>query len=171
MKNDISNVLPDLHSLKEESKSFPGHLVYCEIHIRIIELLLQVGDYSEASKELFSPDFENFCSKNIYFNSYRNYLMGWAAKGNKTKEFQPYLSYYEESFNELANISITDLTWRVLFKLSYVYEERGNISRAKEFGKYAKQTISYIVDQMKSNRIKTLYLSHPERQKAISFLN
>ena len=70
----------------------------------------------------------------------------------------------------LTNISITELTWKILFDLYMIYSKRGNISRMKEFGNYANQIIFYIADQIKSSKLKKLYLEKPERQKAISFL-
>ena len=43
------------------------------------------------------------------------------------------IEYYEKAFGLLKKEVITELTWKVLLKLSQVYFNRGDLKKAKEF--------------------------------------
>ncbi|MEJ2495262.1 MAG: tetratricopeptide repeat protein, partial [Ignavibacteriaceae bacterium] len=170
LTNESSGILEELFSLREVSKVHSDSLIFCDIQIKIIEYLISFQNYQEALKELISEDFQNICSKNLYFNSYKDYLMGKVIEAEKNQAYKPFLSYYEDAFNQISSISITELTWKILYELSRIYKERGNISRSSEYGKYAKQTLLYIVEQIKSSRLKKLYLENPERKTVLNKL-
>lgn len=164
LKNEIPGVMEELLMLSERSRAYSDNLLYCEIQVKTVEHLLTIKQYPDALKELIAEDFINMCSKNPYFSSYRNFLMGKVTEVIKSQDHQPFLTYYEEAFSQVSTISITELTWKILFELYRVYNERGNISRAAEHKKYARQTIYYIIDQIKSTRLRKIYLEKPERK-------
>ena len=170
LKNGAAGVIEELQLLSERSKARSDNFMYCEIQVKIIEYLVAIKQYPDALKELISDDFINICSKSLYFSSYRDYLMGKVTEVVKRQDYQPYLTYYEEAFNQISTISITELTWKILFELYRVYNERGNISRAAEHKKYARQTIYYIIDQIKSTRLKKIYVEKPERKYVLKKL-
>ena len=164
LRHDSSDYIKEVYSLRDRSKTHSDNLVFCELQVKIAEYLIAAEKYSEALTELISGDFVNICSKNLYFNSYRNYLIGQITEVEKKQEYKPFITYYEEAFNQIGSLSITELTWKILFRLYKVYKERGNISRMTEFKKYTRQTLLYIADQIRSERLKNIYLEKPERK-------
>ncbi len=166
--NESSTILEELFSLREVSKVQSDNLIFCDIQVKIIECMIVSQKYREALRELISDDFKNICGKNLYFNSYRDYLMGKVTESENIQEPKPYLSYYEDAFNKISSISITELTWKILDELARIYKDRGILSRSSEYEKYARQTLLYIVEQIKSARLKKIYLNNPERKKVLS---
>jgi serine/threonine protein kinase len=170
MMKEPGDISKDLITLRDKSGSYSDNIIFCEIQVQLIEYLLRNNQIQEAIKELNESDFKGITEKNVYYDSYRNYLTGKVLEIQPDEESGPFLTYYENAFNQIENISITELTWKLLFDLFRVYNERGNITRSSEYAKYAKETIFYIVDQIKSPKLKKLYLEKPERQSVLNTL-
>ncbi len=169
-RNKTVNIQEVLISLRERSKTFSDNFLFCEIQIAIIEYLINSRLLVEAEKELAQQNFVDICEDHLYYNAYKNFLAGKVLELSKDEKSQPFMDYYEKAYNLISGISITELTWKILFHLYRVYQERGNISRMEEFKNYTLQTIYYIADQIKSSRLKEIYLKKAERQKALKRL-
>ncbi len=169
-QNDNQDTQKELISLREKSKTYSDNLLVCEIHIMIIEFMIDSMEFSDALKELNQEEFVELCEEHIYYNAYRNYLMGKVMRLDKKKGSQPFINFYKIAYNLVSEISITELTWKILFELYGVYEERGNLSRASEFENYTKQTFLYIIDQLKTKRLKEIYMEKPERRNVLKKL-
>ena len=75
---------------------------------------------------------------------------------------------YSAAYEIIEDSYITELTWKVLLKLSEIYYERGNFSKITDNIFYAKKIIYFIADQIKDNNLKDKYLKRTDRAAAIS---
>ncbi len=169
-RNRLSDMEQELTLLRDRSKTFSDNFLFCEIQVTIIEFLISMNRFEDAKKELFQENFIDVCSDHLYYNAYRNFLLGKVIELSKDEKSLPFMEYYEKAYSQISEISITELTWKILFQLYRVYGERGNISRMNEFKNYTLLTIRYIKDQIKSARLKKIYLEKPERRNAIKVL-
>ncbi len=160
----VQNTQEELVSLREKSKTYSDNLLFCEIHIKIIEFLIDSLEFGSALKELNLEEFAELCEKNIYYDAYRNYLMGKVIQLEKKDSPKPFIEYYNKAYSLISEISITELTWKILFELYRVYEDRGNLSQAEEFENYSRRTFMYIIDQMKTKNLREKYMEKPERK-------
>ena len=80
------------------------------------------------------------------------------------------IEYFEKAYGLLAEESIVELTWKVLFALVETYTKRGNIIKAKNFIIYARDLIYLIAENIETTHIKTAYLQKEERRTAIEIL-
>ncbi len=170
LNNKTSGIDANLLALRDRSITYSDNFLFCEIQIRIIEQLIYLQRYERALKELSQDNFVNVCGEHIYYNAYRKYLTGKIKENYSEEKIKPHLEYFEEAYNLINGISITELTWKILFSLFRIYFERGNISKMIEFRNYTKHTINYIADQIKSPGLKKNYLENPERQNALKIL-
>lgn len=170
LNNKASNIEDNLSAFRDRSNTFSDNFLFCEIQIRLIEQLIQSQNYERALDELSLDNFVNICKEHIYYNAYRRYLTGRIMELYGDEKVKPHLEHFEEAYNLINGISITELTWKILFSLFRTYSERGNITKMIEFKNYTKQTINYIADQIKSPVLKKDYLENPERLNALQIL-
>ncbi len=170
MNHESSDIVNRLFVLRERSLIYSDNFLFCELQVRIIEELIKSHDFSRAKKELALENFVNICKEHTYYNAYRNYLAGKVFVSLRDEKVKPFIDYYEEAYHLINEISITELTWKILFELYTLYSERGNMSRMNEFGNYTRRTIYYIADQFKSEKLRRVYLEKPERQNALNIL-
>ncbi len=166
----FSGTLEKLFLLRERSKNLTDNFIYCEIQLRIIDILINNARYMDASNELMVDDFVNICENHIYFGAYRDLLMGRVSEVQKIQETKPVLYYYEEAYKKISSTSITELTWKILYELYRMYKKRGNTSRISDFKRYTQQIILHIANEIKSEHLKLLYLENPERNKVLKEL-
>ncbi len=81
------------------------------------------------------------------------------------------LEYFEKAFEIIENESITELTWKILFEITNLYWERGNINKSKKPRIYAYELINLIGENISNSKIRSAYFNHPERKKALEKLN
>jgi hypothetical protein len=136
--------------------------------VQVINCLIRMGLYDEASTELQSNSFTIICGENKLFNSEKNYLSAVIAS-NKDSTGNP-VDYLLDAYGFLAESTITELTWKVLFRLADLYYDRGNFPKSKEFNIYAVSVLDYIFNNIKNNKIKRLVVENPERKEAYNKL-
>jgi hypothetical protein len=59
------------------------------------------------------------------------------------------------------------LTWKILFAISELYIERGNLNKAKKFVIYTRELIYFIAEKMDSPRLRAAYLQQNERFRTL----
>lgn len=68
---------------------------------------------------------------NNLLSAYRYYLLGKIAKAKPEIENIPAIKNFEKAFEIIENESVTELTWKILFEITNLYWERGNINKSK----------------------------------------
>jgi hypothetical protein len=71
----------------------------------------------------------------------------------------------------VLNLHVTELTWKALFALFKYYSQRGNLNKSREYAKYSKSLITFIAENIKDSRLKSIYLKEAERNEALKELN
>ena len=170
LNGNNSDIEERLFVLRDKSQTYSDSFLYCELQVKIIEQLIGSNQFEKANKELSVDNFVQICEGHTYYNAYKYYLAGKAALLSKDENEMPFMDYYTKALDLINEISITELTWKILFDLYMVYSERGIVSRTNEFRNYAMQTIYYIADQFKSEKLKNIFLRKPERQYALNIL-
>ena len=174
---EICKIADDKNSSSENLKQISEELFeanlsydYFMVTTHLINLLIEQGKFEEALKEINYEKFTEFCSSNFLFDAERNYILGELSKNAEHLDLHPPIKYYLSAYELIEDKFISELTWKVLYSLSEYYGNRGNLSKAKDYLKYAKALIYYIADKIKNYRVKNSYLEHPERKNALQVL-
>ena len=133
------------------------------VAVQMIELLIRLGYYDEAASELGDKSFLALCFDNKLYNAQKNYLMAILSI-NKNSFGNP-IDYLLEAFNYIKESSITELSWKVLYRLSEIYFERGNYSKSEEYNSYAMSVLNYIINNIKDRKFKSIIMESSERGK------
>jgi hypothetical protein len=75
------------------------------------------------------------------------------------------IDYLLEAFKYINESSITELSWKVLYRLAEIYYERGNYSKSEEFNSYAMSVMNFIFNNIKNEIIKSFVMDSPERKE------
>ena len=132
--------------------------------------MLKEEKYTSAIETITEEQFEKLCNKNKLIFAEREFILGLIASKNNDLEVLPSIEHYEKAFKTLENASITELTWKVTFKIAEYYFNRGNLHKAKEFIVYSKSLIEFISKKIDNTKIRIAYLSINERKNAIEQL-
>jgi hypothetical protein len=100
----------------------------------------------------------------------REYFLGIISKNMKSDKLLPPLVYFEKAYDLIKDECITELTWKVLFEISELYIERGNLTKAKFFVTYTRELIYFIGEKIKSPHLRAAYLRNPERMLTLKKL-
>jgi hypothetical protein len=75
----------------------------------------------------------------------------------------PPLEHFEKAYDLIKDESIFELTWKILYAISELYLERGNLNKAKRYIVYTRELIYFIAEKIESHRLRAAYLKHNER--------
>ncbi len=126
--------------------------------INDVLLLLESGLIKETSERI------------TYFNAYRDYILGRIVYEGRRNGYKSFSEYFESSFKQLENDSITELTWKVLVALTLLYYERGNYHNAKKPRIYAIELINMIAESISDPAVRSKYLERKDRKEALELL-
>jgi tetratricopeptide (TPR) repeat protein len=160
----------ELKKLRDAFESLGEKGEYAFLTIQLVYQLNKSKNYSEAKTELISENFEKICKQNKLIFAEREFILGLIASENNDAELLPSIEYYENAFKILESESITELTWKVTFKIAQYYFERGNLHKAKDYIIYSKSLLEYIGSGIKNLKIRNAYLSKNERSFVLETL-
>jgi len=163
---DIS-VLETIRDNYLEKEDFKN---YVTVNTILLNYLIKLELFSKAIKELNNNSFIEVSKQNNIFEANREYLFGIIASMHLTDDTLSPIEHFEKAYALLAEESIVELTWKVLYALVERYNERGNFNKAKDFTIYARDLIYLIAENIETTQIKTAYLQKEERRKAIEIL-
>jgi tetratricopeptide (TPR) repeat protein len=155
-------LIRELIEIKEKMENYSDIFSLGEIWIEIIYYYLFQESFSNALEIINSEGFINICKENIFFDSYRDWLLGKVSESLKSKELEHPLIYYEKALEKNNSISITELTLKILFDLYRTYKIRGQISKMSEFKRICQLTINFLVGNFDLLEEKENYLQKSE---------
>lgn len=135
-----------------------------------INILIKLKRFEEAYKKLMSVELIELCSQNSILEAQREYFLGLISKETKLDGLLPPLVYFENAYELIKDEYITELTWKVLFEISELYIERGNLTKAKYFVTYTRELIYLIGEKIESPQLRAAYLRNPERMGVLKKL-
>jgi tetratricopeptide (TPR) repeat protein len=125
--------------------------------------MIKLGYYDKAASELEYDSFSELCSENKLYNAEKNYMLAILSI-NKNSFGNP-IDYLLEAFKYINESSITELSWKVLYRLAEIYYERGNYSKSEEFNSYAMSVMNFIFNNIKNEKIKSFVMESSERKE------
>ena len=135
-----------------------------------LNYLIKLELFSKAIEELNKNSFIKVSKQNNIFEANREYLLGIVSSTHVTDDTLTPVEHFEKAYALLAEESIVELTWKVLFALAETYKERGNFNKAKNFIIYARDLIYLIAENIETTHFKAAYLQKEERRTAIEML-
>ena len=161
--NDLSPILQKANSISEQN-------LYVESIILSVEKLIILQEYDKALTYLEDKDFIKYIQQNVIFKAQREFLFGKIAYHTQSENLKSPIEYFERAYNLIEDVSINELTWKVLFTIAETYWERGNFHKAKKPRHYAFELINMIGENITSRKIRSAYFNHPERKKVLEKL-
>jgi tetratricopeptide (TPR) repeat protein len=162
----VDNKETDVSQLSEISDKYlhqEDTLNYVSSKLFLCESLVKQLQYEDALSCIKEEKFQKQIEHNKYFLAYSYYILGLISKGYHNQDLEPEISYFNLALNMINDESITELTWKILFEIGIYYYSRGNLLKAKNYIIYSKSLINYISDRINNQKIKSIYLTHPER--------
>jgi serine/threonine protein kinase len=160
----VLETIRDNYLEKEDFKN------YVTVNTILLNYLIKLKLFAKAIEELNNNSFIEVSKQNNIFEANREYLFGIISSMHVTDDTLSPIEHFEKAYSLLAEESIVELTWKVLFALAETYNERGNFNKAKNFIIYARDLIYLIVENIESTNFKTAYLQKEERRTAIEIL-
>ena len=138
------------------------------ISVHYMNLLLLYGRWEELSDCLNRPELNVYLKFNAYFNAYENYFLAMLSQHQESMDDM--FRFLENSFSLLSDISITELTWKVLIELVFFFKDRGDKRRSEDYLWMANDVMSFIVSNLSELDLVDKYLENYTRAKIISRL-
>jgi len=126
--------------------------------------------YQEALRELYSPELIELCSQNSILEAEREYFLGIISKNFTSDSLLPPMVYFEKAYELIKDENISELTWKVLYEITELYIERGNLNKAKHFVTYTRELIYLIAERIESPHLRAAYLRQDERLSTLKKL-
>ncbi|MEO8399075.1 MAG: tetratricopeptide repeat-containing protein kinase family protein [Ignavibacteriaceae bacterium] len=140
---------------------------YFKSTMLLVKALLIKEDYNKSFHILNEETLINLCKNNFLFEAERNYMLGLLADSASMDDLNSSIDYFERSLNLIKDEVITEITWKILLRLSENYLERGDYNKAKEYALYGGALINFIADNIKNDELKEKYLFENERNKTL----
>ena len=154
--DELNKIAHDFYVLKEFNN-------YAETIFLSVKVLFENKKYKEAVAQLNSSSLIDLCSQNSILEAEREYFLGKISKNSNSEKLSSPLTYFEKAYDLIKDEYISELTWKVLFEISDLYIERGNLSKAKYFVTYTRELIYYIAEKIESPQLRAAYLRSRER--------
>jgi serine/threonine protein kinase len=143
---------------------------YIETSFLIIKALIDIKENTEALNQLNNMELIELCSQNSILEAEREYFLGIISKNTKSDKLLAPLVYFEKVYELIKDEYVNELTWKVLFEISELYIERGNLTKAKYFVTYTRELIYFIAEKIESPNLRAAYLRSSERMNTLKKL-
>ena len=157
-----------INEIKNKYRELNDRGNYSKANILFCEACLFNENYSNAFNALNEKEFLQMCAENSLIKAHREFLIGEISAESEKLDLPNPFKCYSTAYEIMENNYITELTWKVLLKLSDIYYDRGNFSKISDYIFYAKKILYFIADQIKDNNLKDKYLNRPDRTAAIN---
>ena len=131
-ENDSVSLIQQIQELKSKIKNYSDIFSLGELWIWEINFQISQNEFRIAFQLLNSTEFKEICSENVFFDSFRNFLLGKIAEKAKNIKIDSPITYYEKAFEGINSISISELTLKILFGLYLTFKMRGQVSKMNE---------------------------------------
>lgn len=131
------------------------------------EFFLDKKDFAKVAEVLTNKEAESIYKSNVYLEAERLYLIGRVSSKVSSLGLENCTSYYDRAINLISDVSVTELTWKILLETSLSYLERGNILKAKEYAEYGRSLIYFFADKFSMAMQKDMYINFSQRHLAL----
>ncbi|MBK9098641.1 MAG: protein kinase [bacterium] len=164
-------ILPDkMEYLRQKFLSREDIKNYLECVFLTTKFHIHHRQFKEALIELKRTKLMELCSQNSILEAEREYFLGIISKNFRSEKLLPPMVYFEKSYELIKNDNIIELTWQVLYEISELYIDRGNLNKAKQFITYTRELIYFIGERIHSPRVRAAYLRQQDRLNTLKKL-
>ena len=114
---------------------------YSKSNVLLCEACLKNENYDAAFSAVNEEEFLQVCAENSLVKANREFLIGEISSRNEKLNLPNPFKCYSAAYEIIEDGYITELTWKVLLKLSDIYYKRGNFSKIKDNIFYAKKIL------------------------------
>lgn len=168
INNNIN--IEELEKIANTFLKFDDVYNFVKVYFFIIESLVLSDNVNDANNIIKNQKFTEICKPRPLFEAKRLYLLGKISGKIENGIETNSVDFYKESYEIIKDLSITELTWKVLLELAEYYSDRGNYTKANDYIMYTKSVITYIAERIEDSRLRKIYLSSTERKEAIDIL-
>ncbi len=167
-KNSLN--IEELEKIANTFLKFEDVNNFAKVYFLIIENLLFLDNINEAYNIIKNQKFIEICKPRPLFEAERLYLLGKISDKIENETETNSVDFYKGSFELIKDLSITELTWKVLLELAEYYFQRGSYTKVNEYILYAKSVISYIAERIEDNQLRKSYINSTGRKEALDRL-
>jgi len=162
LKDDI-NHSSEIREIMNEYKELDERNMMLEVKFLLIKSIIKAAKNDEALNLLFDNVLIDLCSQNSILEAEREYFLGLLSRSYASDKLLPPLTHFEKAYELIKDGNISELTWKILFAISELYIERGNLNKAKQYVIYTRELIYFIAERLDSPRLRAAYLQQNER--------
>jgi hypothetical protein len=140
---------------------------YFRASMTAVKFLYDHQLYKEALEQISSSDLAAASKQNNYFEAEWNLCYGLIICNTGYDDVHPN-EYYLKAYKIVEELSISEITWKIMITLADFYYKRGNVLKAEEFAYYTRNVLEYISDHIGDE---SLVRSYNNRQEAKDALN
>ncbi|QQS36409.1 MAG: protein kinase [Ignavibacteriales bacterium] len=167
INNKDEDIKDELKKLINNFFEFDDKYNFVKFTFILVNYLLERKMYAHASEELNNKTIINLCLAHNIHEVERLYLLAELALSGFEDLPQPAFSYLNQAYEKLESVSITDITWKVLYALAEFYYVRGNKTKFNELFGYSKSVMNYMIQQIKDANLRSKFLNKADRKKTL----
>lgn len=137
--------------------------------ITAVNFLYENKLYREAREELNNKDLLAAVETNRFYKAEWEFYCGLVAAHSEDGSDHP-SEYFLKALNLVENLSISEITWKIMTVLADFYYERGNFLRAEEYAYYSGSLIEHIAGSIDEEELKNSYLTKKEIKDAFGII-
>lgn len=167
---DLTNNSPiDTESVKHAAQKYleiqekPN---YFDCIVVMVKNLINISGFREAYELLSKSNVVEISESNKYMEAERFYFLGKIAKHLETKDLDEPFGYFEKAVSLVSDLTITELTWKILLEISTYYFDRGNLPKAHQSANYGRSLIYYFGEKFPAGQQRDIFYNKPERKAA-----
>jgi serine/threonine protein kinase len=158
-----NNYSDKINELMNKYKELDERNMMLEVNFLLIKSFIYNSQNDKALNLLFNNELIDLCSQNSILEAEREYFLGLLSRSYATDKLLPPLTHFEKAYELIKDENISELTWKILFAISELYIERGNLNKAKQYVFYTRELIYFIAEKLDSPRLRAAYLQQNER--------
>ncbi len=161
--NSIKNFLIHFNSAENKYQSL-------RMFFLMVRALFLNKKYNIILQYLTDRNYSNILLLNKLFEAEKYYWLGKISSVSKYSKLKSEIEYFEEAYELLENIEITELTWKVTFALAENFLKRGNINKAASFMFLTKEIINKFGNQISDLELRRAFYNETERKETLEKL-
>ncbi len=130
---------------------------FIESSFLAVQLFLGKNCLQEALNMILKEELVEFSQQSVIFEAERLYYSGQLSTELGTDKLSPPIECFEQAYELVKESSISEITWKILYKLSEIYFQRGNFQKAKSYISYTRELLLFISEQIETPRLRKAF--------------
>jgi serine/threonine protein kinase len=166
--DDACNLLEEFKKDLYSSDEREDNINFAYAVFKLLELKILQKNYNNVDTLINDDKLKYLSNKNILVFAERNY---WLAKVKLENNESNILDLLNSAFDKLERISITSISWKVIFLIGLFFEKRGNLSKAEKYFFLSNSIINEISKKCSNSKFTEHFLSLPDVEEIHNHVN